>query len=47
MPTEAKNSSPKMSRKGTMSLSAWWLCSDSLRTMPAMKAPKAKERPTL
>ncbi len=46
MPTEAKNSSPKRSRRGMMSLSAWCPKSDSLSTIPATKAPKAKDSPT-
>ena len=43
MPTETKNSTAKASRSGRVSWAARWLSSDSLSTMPAKKAPRAKE----
>ena len=43
MPTETKNSTAKASRSGSVSLAARWLSSDSLRIMPAKKAPSANE----
>ena len=46
MPTDAKNSRLNTSRSGMMSLSAWWLYSDSLSTRPATNAPTADDVPT-
>ena len=43
MPTETKNSTAKASRSGSVSEAARWLSSDSLRIMPAKKAPSANE----
>ncbi len=45
IPTATKNSTAKASRNGSVSLAARWLSSDSLITMPAKKAPSAKETP--
>ena len=45
MPTETKNSTAKASRSGSVSSAARWLSGDSLRIMPAKKAPSAKETP--
>jgi hypothetical protein len=45
MPTETKNSTAKASRSGSDSSAARWLSSDSLRIMPAKKAPSAKDTP--
>ena len=43
IPTDTKNSTAKASRSGSDSLAARWLSSDSLRIMPAKKAPSAKD----
>ncbi|MNE61131.1 hypothetical protein D3C80_1563210 [compost metagenome] len=43
MPTETKNSTAKASRSGKVSWAARWLSSDSLSTIPAKNAPRAKE----
>jgi hypothetical protein len=43
MPTETKKSTEKASRSGKDSSAALWLNSDSRITMPAKKAPRAKE----
>ena len=43
MPTETKNSTAKASRSGSDSCAARWLSSDSLRIMPAKKAPSAND----
>ena len=43
MPTETKNSTAKASRSGMASSAARWLRSLSPSTMPAKKAPSAKE----
>ncbi len=43
MPTDTKNSTAKASRSGSVSRAARWLSSDSFSTMPAKKAPRAKE----
>ena len=43
MPTDTKNSTAKASRSGSDSLAARWLSSDSLRIMPAKKAPSAND----
>jgi hypothetical protein len=43
MPTETKNSTANASRSGRVSCAARWLSSDSFSTMPAKKAPSAKE----
>ena len=40
MPTETKNSTAKASRKGSVSVAACWLSFDSLKIMPAKKAPE-------
>ena len=45
MPTEAKNSTAKASRSGSVSCAARWLNSDSLRIMPAKNAPSANDTP--
>ena len=45
MPTETKNSTAKASRKGSVSVAACWLNFDSLKIMPAKKAPSANETP--
>ena len=45
MPTETKNSTAKASRSGSVSSAARWLSSDSLRIMPAKKAPSASDTP--
>ncbi len=45
MPTETKNSTAKASRSGSDSSAARWLSSDSLRIMPAKKAPSASDTP--
>ena len=45
MPTETKNSTAKASRSGNVSSAARWLSWDSLRIMPAKKAPSAKDTP--
>lgn len=45
MPTETKNSTAKASRSGSVSSAARWERGDSLSTMPAKKAPRAKETP--
>ena len=45
MPTEAKNSTAKASRSGSVSCAARWLSSDSLRIMPAKNAPSANDTP--
>ncbi len=45
IPTEMKKRLMKASRNGMMSLSAWWLYSDSEMARPAMKAPSARESP--
>ena len=45
MPTETKNSTAKASRKGSDSVAACWLSADSLKIMPAKKAPSASETP--
>ena len=45
MPTETKNSTAKASRSGNDSWAARWLSADSLRIMPAKKAPSASETP--
>jgi hypothetical protein len=43
MPTDTKNSTAKASRSGSDSSAARWLSSDSASTMPAKKAPSAKD----
>ena len=43
MPTETKKSTEKASRNGNDSSAARWLNFDSRITMPAKKAPSAKE----
>ena len=43
MPTETKNSTANASRSGSVSWAARWLSSDSFSTIPAKKAPSAKE----
>ena len=43
MPTETKNSTAKASRSGSDSCAARWLSSNSLRIMPAKKAPSAND----
>ena len=43
MPTETKNSTANASRSGSVSEAARWLSSDSLRIMPAKKAPSATD----
>ncbi len=45
IPTETKNSTANASRSGSVSSAARWLSSDSLRIMPAKKAPSANETP--
>ncbi len=45
MPTDTKNSTAKASRSGSDSCAARWLNSDSRITMPAKKAPSAKDTP--
>ena len=45
MPTETKNSTAKASRNGSDSVAACWLNRDSLKIMPAKKAPSARETP--
>ena len=45
MPTETKNSTAKASRKGSDSVAACWLSRNSLKIMPAKKAPSASETP--
>ena len=45
MPTDTKNSTEKASLSGSDSSAARWLSSDSRMTMPAKKAPSAKETP--
>ena len=45
MPTETKKSTAKASRNGSDSAAACWLSGDSLRIMPAKKAPSANETP--
>ena len=45
MPTETKNSTAKASRSGSVSVAACWLKFDSLKIMPAKKAPSANETP--
>ena len=45
MPTETKNSTAKASRNGRVSVAACWLSFDSLKIMPAKKAPSAKDTP--
>jgi hypothetical protein len=45
MPTETKNRTLKASCSGRELVAALWLSSDSFRTMPAKKAPSAKETP--
>ena len=47
MPTEMKKRLMNASRNGMMSLSAWWLYSDSEMARPAMKAPSASDRPAM
>ena len=43
IPTETKNSTANASRSGRVSCAARWLSSDSFSTIPAKKAPSAKE----
>ena len=43
IPTETKNSTANASRSGSVSWAARWLSSDSFSTIPAKKAPSAKE----
>ena len=43
MPTEMKNSTAKASRSGSVSDAACWLSADSLKIMPAKKAPRAND----
>ena len=45
MPTETKNSTAKASRSGSASSVARWLSGLSASTMPAKKAPSAKDTP--
>ncbi len=45
MPTETKNSTAKASRNGSDSSAARWLWGDSLRIIPAKKAPSAIDTP--
>ena len=45
MPTETKNSTAKASRSGSDSSAARWLSADSLRIIPAKKAPSANDTP--
>ena len=45
MPTDTKKSTAKASCSGSALAAALWLSSDSLNTMPAKKAPSAKETP--
>ena len=45
MPTETKNNTAKASRKGSDSVAACWLSCDSLKIMPAKKAPSASDTP--
>jgi len=45
MPTDTKNSTEKASLSGRDSSAARWLRFDSRITMPAKKAPSAKETP--
>ena len=45
MPTDTKKSTAKASRSGSDSSAARWLNSDSRSTMPAKKAPSAKDTP--
>ena len=45
MPTETKKITAKASRSGSVSSAARWLKGDSLKIMPAKKAPSAKETP--
>ena len=45
IPTETKNSTAKASRSGNEFSAASWLSSDSLRIIPAKKAPSAKDTP--
>ncbi len=45
MPTETKNSTAKASRRGSVSCAACWLNANSLKIMPAKKAPSAKDTP--
>jgi hypothetical protein len=42
---EMKKTLLKTSRKGRMSATIWWLYSDSDKTIPAMKAPRASDSP--
>ncbi|MNY28000.1 hypothetical protein D3C86_1619410 [compost metagenome] len=45
IPIETKKRVANRSRKGSTSARIWWLWSDSLTTIPAMKAPSASESP--
>ena len=45
MPTETKKSTAKASCRGSELVAALWLRSDSCKTIPAKKAPSAKETP--
>jgi hypothetical protein len=45
IPTDTKKRTAKASRRGRVSEAALWLSSDSLSTMPAKKAPSAKDTP--
>ncbi len=45
IPTDTKNKTEKASRSGRDSSAARWLSSDSRITIPAKKAPSAKETP--
>ena len=45
MPTDMKKRLMNASRNGIMSLSAWWLYSDSEMARPAMNAPSASDSP--
>ena len=45
IPTDTKNRTEKASRNGRDSSAARWLSSDSRMTIPAKKAPSAKDTP--